>query len=138
MGFKSKNNQSNICKRFRVRGLTFDSEEDYLNFKRLDEKIKQVVQSVKDGSIDLKDYFDNIKSINIEENYPDAREELDGLFKNATDLIIYKDIIFDTENKVGRCFFNKINVVEYSGYKVDSYFFDNINELEYSDIDDIE
>ena len=138
MGFKSKNNQSNICKRFRVGGLTFDSEEDYLNFKRLDEKIKQVVQSVKDGSIDLKDYFDNIKSINIEENYPDAREELDGLFKNATDLIIYKDIIFDTENKVGRCFFNKINVVEYSGYKVDSYFFDNINELEYSDIDDIE
>ena len=112
MGFKSKNNQSNICKRFRVHGLIFDSEEDYLNFKRLDEKINQVVQLVKEGSIDLKYFFYNIKTINIEETYFYAREELDGLFKNATYLLSYEDTRFDIEYKVGRYFFDKINVIK--------------------------
>ena len=114
MGFKSKNNQSNICKRFRVHGLIFDSEEDYLNFKRLDEKINQVVQSVKDGSIDLKDFFGNIMSINVEETYFYAREELDGLFINAAYLLTYEDTRFDTDYKVGRYFFDKINVIKCS------------------------
>ena len=117
MGFKSinkKTSQSNICKRFRVGGLIFDSEEDYLNFKRLDEKINQVVQSVKDGSIDLKDYFGNIMSINVEETYFYAREELDGLFINAAYLLSYEDTRFDTDYKVGRYFFDKINVIKCS------------------------
>ena len=113
MGFKSKNSSLNICKRFRVGGLIFDSEEDYLNFKRLDEKINQVVQSVKDGSIDLEDYFNNIRSINVEESYFYAREELDGLFINATYLLIYEDTRFDNDYKVGRYFFDKINVINY-------------------------
>ena len=112
MVFKSKNNHSNICKRFRVRGLIFDSEEEYQIFKSLDEKINQVVQSVKDGSIDLKDYFNNIRSINVEETYFYAREELDGLFKNATYLLSYEDTRFVTDYKVGCCFFDKINVIK--------------------------
>ena len=128
MGFKSKSNQSNICKGFEVGGLTFDSQDDYIYFKSLDEKINQVVQSVKDGSIDLESYFDNIKQISVKENYPDAREELDGLFKNATELLIYDDSSFEIENKVGNYFFKKINV-KYIGYDYDRYIFDNINDI---------
>ena len=132
MGFKSKNSSLNICKGFEVGGLTFDSQDDYIYFKSLDEKINQVVQSVKDGSIDLESYFDNIKSISVKENYPDAREVFDGMFKNATELLIYNDLSFEIENKVGNYFFKKINV-KYCGYDYDRYIFDNINLIEYSD-----
>ena len=116
MGFKSKNNQtsqSNICKRFRVRGLIFDSEEDYQILKNIDSNIKQTVKSVNDGSIDLKDVFNNVKTFNVEESYFDTREELDNLFKNATELLCYEDTRFVNEYKVGCCFFDKINVIEY-------------------------
>ena len=36
MGFKSKSNQIN---NFKIRGLIFDSEEDYLLFKNIDKNI---------------------------------------------------------------------------------------------------
>ena len=113
MGFKSKNNQSNICKRFRVRGLIFDSEEDYQILKNIDSNINQTVKSVNDGSIDLKDVFNNLKTFNVEESYFDTREELDGLFKNSTELLIYEGTRFVNDYKVGCCFFDKINVIKY-------------------------
>ena len=113
MGFKSKNNQSNICKQFIVRGLIFDSEEDYQILKNIDSNIKQTVELVNDGIIDLKDVFNNVKSFNVEESYFDTREELDGLFKNATELLCYEGTRFQNDYKVGCCFFDKINVIKY-------------------------
>ena len=116
MGFKSKSketSQTNICNPFKVGGLIFDSEEDYLILKNIDRNINQIVKSVEDGSIDLKDVFNNVKTINIKESYDDAWEEMDGLFKNATDLLCYDDTRFVTDYKVGRCFFDKINIIKY-------------------------
>ena len=113
MGFKSKNNQSNICKRFRVRGLLFDSEEDYQILKNIDNNIKQTVKSVNDGIIDLEDVFNNVKTFNVEESYFNTREELDNLFKNATELLMYEGTRFVNDYKVGCCFFDKINVIKY-------------------------
>ena len=116
MGFKSTNkqtSQSNNCNPFKVGGLIFDSQEDYLLFKNIDKNINDTVISVNDGSIDLKDVFNNIKTINVEESYFDTREELDGLFKNATGLLCYEDTRFVNEYKVGCCFFDKINVIKY-------------------------
>ena len=113
MGFKSKNNQSNICKRFRVRGLIFDSEEDYQILKNIDSNINQTVKSVNDGIIDLKDVFNNVKTFNVEESYFNTSEELDGLFKNATELLCYEGTRFVNDYKVGCCFFDKINVIKY-------------------------
>ena len=113
MGFKSKNNQSNICKRFRVCGLIFDSEEDYQILKNIDSNIKQTVKSVNDGIIDLKDFFNNVKTFNVEESYFDTIEELDNLFKNATELLCYEGTRFVNDYKVGCCFFDKINVIKY-------------------------
>ena len=116
MGFKSKNkqtSQSNICISFKVGGLIFDSEDDYLLFKDIDRNISQTVKSVEDGSIDLKDFFNKINRINVKESYYDAREEMDGLFQNATGLLCYEGTRFDNNYKVGCCFFNKINIIEY-------------------------
>ena len=116
MGFKTKSketSQSIIYNQFKVGGLIFDSEEDYLILKNIDSNINQIVKTVEDDSIDLKDVFNNVKTINVEESYYDAREEMDGLFKNATGLLCYEDTRFETDYKVGCCFFNKINIIEY-------------------------
>ena len=114
MGFKSKSiekSQLNNCNRFKVGGLIFDSEEDYLILKNIDSNINQIVKSVEDGGIDLKDVFNNVKTINVEESYDDAWEEIEGLFKNATDLLCYEDTRFVTDYEVGRCFFDKIHIL---------------------------
>ena len=113
MGFKSKNNQSNICKRFRVRGLIFDSEEDYQILKDIDNNIKETVKLVNDKIIDLKDVFNNVKTFNVEESYFNTREELDGLFTNAAELLCYEGTRFDNDYKVGCRFFDKISLIKY-------------------------
>ena len=116
MGFKSKSketSQSNIYNQFKVGGLIFDSEEDYLILKNIDRNIRQTVKSVKDGSIDLEEVFNDIKKINVKEIYYDAREPLYGMFKNATDLLCYEGTRLVTDYKIGCCFFDKINIIEY-------------------------
>ena len=113
MGFKSNKNQSNICKKFRIRGLIFDSEEEYQILKNIDNNIEQTVRWVNEGIIDLKDVFNNVKTINVEEGYFNTREELDYLFKNATELLCYEGTRFVNNYKVGCCFFDKINVIKY-------------------------
>ena len=116
MGFKTKSketSQTNICNPFKVGGLIFDSENDYQLFKDIDRNITQTVKSVKDNLIDLKEFFNKVKKINVKESYYDAREETDGLFKNATQLLCYEGTRFDTDYKVGCCFFDKINIIEY-------------------------
>ena len=117
MGFKSKSketSQSNICKPFKVGGLIFDSEYDYQLFKDIDRNITQTVKSVKDGSIELKDVFADIKKINVTEIYDEAREEMDGLFSHATGLLCYGGTRFHTDYQVGCSFFRKVNVITYS------------------------
>ena len=117
MGFKSINKQttqSNNCNQFKVGGLIFDSQEDYLLFKNIDKNINDTVKSVKDGSIDLTKVFNNVKPINVKECYDEASEEMDGLFGNTTDLLCYEGTRLVTEYKVACCFFDKINVIRFS------------------------
>ena len=116
MGFNSKSkktSQTNICNLFKVGGLIFDSEDDYQLFKNIDKNITQTVKLVEDGCIELKEVFNNVKKINVKESYYDAVEEMDGLFKNATQLLCYEGTRFETDYKVGCCFFDKINIIEY-------------------------
>ena len=116
MGIKTKrqeSTQSNICIPFKIGGLTFDSFNDYQLFKDIDRNILQTVKSVEDGNIDLKEFFNKIKNINVKERYYDANEEMDGLFANATSLLIYEGTRFYNYYKVGCCFFKKINIIKY-------------------------
>ena len=119
MGYKSKSKQTNI-NNFKIRGLIFDSEEDYIIFKNIDKNIYQTVKSVNDGIIDLKDVFNNVKKINVKETYYDAGDELDVIFINATSLLMYEGTRFQNDYKVGCCFFDKINVIEYCDIDSDS------------------
>ena len=110
MGLKSKNQEENT---FKVGGLIFDSEDDYQLFKNIDLNIKQTVELVEDGSIDINEFFNKVKKINVKESYYDAAEEMDGLFENVTQLLCYEGTRFQTDYKVGCCFFDKINIIEY-------------------------
>ena len=112
MGFKPITKQTNNIP-YNIGGLIFDSEEDYLIFKNIDKDIRETVKLVEDGIIDLKDVFNNIKPINVQERYYDAREELDGLFQNATGLLCYEGTYFLITYKVGCRFFDKINVIKF-------------------------
>ena len=111
MGYKSKSKQ--ITNNFRIGGLIFDSEEDYIIFKNIDKNIYQTVKSVNDGIIDLKDVFNNVKNISVKETYFYAGEELDKIFINATSLLVYENTRFYNDYKIGCCFFDKIKVTKY-------------------------
>ena len=109
MGFKCKQNNS-----FKFGGLIFDSEEDYKSLKRVDNNILNIVKIVKNSSEDLENIFKNIKPINVTETYPDAYDEIDGIYPNATSLLIYEDYSGVCEEyKVAIKFFKKINVKHY-------------------------
>ena len=112
MGYKSKSKQINI-NNFKIGGLIFDSKEDYLIYKNIDKNINQTVKLVKDGSIELKDVFKDVKTINVKECYYEACEELDGLFINATELLCYEGTRFNIDYKVGCIFFDKIDILQY-------------------------
>ena len=104
MGFKIKQ------KGFQIGGLIFDSEEDYKSLKKVDDNIFNIV---KNSSADLDNIFNNIKPINVTETYPDAYDEIDELFINATSLLLYESIPGSIEFKVAYKFFLKINLKEF-------------------------
>ena len=108
MGFKNQQNKS-----FKLGGLIFDSEEDYKSLKRVDNNIFNIVKLVKNSSADLENIFNNIKPINVTETYPDAYDEIDGIYTNATSLLIYEEIPVSIEFKVACKFFLKINLKIY-------------------------
>ena len=111
MLFKKKR-EFNINNIYQVGGLIFYTKEDYLVFKNIDKNINQIVKSVKDGIIDFYEVFNNIDKIRVIEFKYNAREELFGLFENATELLYYRET--DIEYKVGCRFYDKIIIVKYS------------------------
>ena len=104
MGFKIKQ------KGFQIGGLIFDSEEDFISLKRVDANIFNIVELVKKSSADLENIFNNIKPINVTETYPDAYDEIDGVYENATRLLIYENDPSSIEYKVAMKIFLRINL----------------------------
>ena len=114
------NNNSN---NYKIGGLIFDSKEDYLLLKNLDNSLNSHIELIKDDCYDLEEFFNRIEEVNVTESYYNAKEELDNLFENATKLLCYEGIEFIIEYKVGCCFFDKINVLEYINSDDDSDIF---------------
>ena len=114
MGFiKRQKNISNKSNYFKFNGLIFESEEDYKILKNIDKNIKNIVKLVKKDKIDIEEVFTNLKVTKVEETYPDACDELDRLFKNATSLLFYEGMADSIEYKVACKFLNKISIIEY-------------------------
>lgn len=106
MGFKS------AC--YKNSGLKFKCKEDYVIFKDLDKNINETVRLVNNHELKLEDVFKDVKPITIEELYYCARDELDGTFENATNLLVFECTHFTNEYKIGCKFFEKIKVIEFT------------------------
>lgn len=63
----------------------FPSIENFCKLMTIDYNFQSIVENASS------DYFDNIPKIKVTETYPDACEELDGLFRNATGCLMYED-----------------------------------------------
>ena len=111
MGFKSR--QSNNRNKFKIGGLIFDSEEDYLVFENIDKNMFKIVDLVDDSIILLNEVFNNVKTIHVKERYYNSREEIYDLFKIAGYLLTLKNTVFNNDYEVGRCFFDKIIFLKY-------------------------
>ena len=99
MGFKRKQNNS-----FKLDGLIFDSKEDYKSLKNIDNNIFNIVKNFSD---DFDNIFNNIKSINVTETYPDAYDDIYGIYPNATSLLIYEVDPSSVEYNIAIKFFKK-------------------------------
>ena len=104
---------SNSNNNYKIGGLIFDNKKDYLSLVNLDINLNSHVELIKDDCYDMKEFFNRFEKVNVRESYYNAKEELDGLFENATKLLMYEGTRFTTEYEVGCCFFDKINVLEY-------------------------
>ena len=71
----SKSKTQNKSQKYEVNGRF--KTDFWRMFKNLDEAFEFIVEN------EWSDYFDNMPDIKVIETYPDACEELDGLFPNA-------------------------------------------------------
>ena len=108
MGFKRKQDKS-----FQLGGLIFDSEENYRKLKLNDFNFFDIV---KKSSDDIENIFKNIETLNVTETYPDAYDEIYGLFPNATSFLPYEGDPSCEEYKISVKFFKNIKVKHFIDY----------------------
>ena len=85
MGFKST--LTGDITPFKVGGLIFPSKYRYEDMKGIDTGAKIILSDLNDEK-DLQDFFNKIRVIKVIETYPEAREEMDGLFPNITGFLL--------------------------------------------------
>ena len=113
MGFKST--LPGDITPFKVGGLIFPSKYLYEDLKRIDVDAKNILSDLNDEK-DLQDFFNKISLIKVIETYPEAIEEMDGLFPNITGFLCYE--FYGTSNFREKCykfadkFFSKFEYVE--------------------------
>ena len=100
---------------YKVGGLIFPSKSRYEDLKGIDSGCKNIISDFNDEK-DLQDFFNKISPIKVIETYPEAREEMDGLFPNITGLLCYE--IYGTSNLREKCykfadkFFSKFEYID--------------------------
>ena len=115
MGATSKSQEINLpsqtSKLYEKSGLIFESRNAYDVLKNTDLNAKQLVDAIKAGSLDMKEFFSRFDKVKVKETYIEASENLDELFENITRLTLIKDRdYFKTELDFSAYFHSKIDV----------------------------
>ena len=115
MGVKSKSQAINLpsqtSKPYEKSGLIFESRNAYDVLKNIDLNAKQLVDVIKAGSLDMKEFFSRFDKVKVKETYAGAAENLEVLFENITRLISINDPdYFETELDFSDYFHSKIDV----------------------------
>ena len=111
MGFKTKSTAMNMPSKHREEGLIFSSKSGYYSLKNIDQNAYQLVDAIKAGSLDMKEFFSRFDKTKVKETYSGAAENLEVLFENITRLISINDPdYFKTELDFSAYFYSKIDV----------------------------
>ena len=113
MGAKLKSQAKNIQVKipYKKRGLLFESMEAYEELKNIDTNANQLVDAIKSGSLDMKEFFSGFNTVKVKETYTEASENLDVLFENITRLSYIKDRdYFKTELDFSDSFYSLIDI----------------------------
>ena len=116
MGFKRKQDKS-----FQLGGLIFDNEESYRKLKSIDDSIIDIAKNgfeilIKYSSDEIEEELNDIETLKVTETYPDAYEEIDKVFPNASYYLSYEENSNCEEYKISVKFFKKIKVKHYIDY----------------------
>ena len=111
MGFKTKSKAMNMPSNHTEKGLIFSSKSGYYSLKNIDQNAHQLLGAIKDGSLDMKEFFSRFDKVKVKETYAGAAENLEVLFENITRLISINDPdYFKTELDFSAYFHSKIDV----------------------------
>ena len=111
MGFKTESNAMNMPSKFTTKGLIFSTRNGYYSLKNIDLNAIQLVDTVKAGSLDVKEFFSRFDKIKVTETYADAAENLECLFPNITRLNHINDRdYFKTELDFGDNFYSLMDI----------------------------
>ena len=111
MGFKTKSTAMNMPSNHTEKGLIFSSKSGYYSLKNIDLNAYQLVDAIKAGSLDMKEFFSRFDKVKVKETYAGAAENLEVLFENITRLISINDPdYFETELDFSDYFHSKIDV----------------------------
>ena len=91
MGFKTESNAMKKQSNYKVKGLIFSTRNGYEDLKNIDLNANQLVDAIKSGSLDMKEFFSRFDKVKVKETYPDACEKLDEIFYNILKLYIIND-----------------------------------------------
>ena len=108
MGAQSKTqaNNTQVNKPYEKRGLIFESRDAYENLKNIDNNAYQLVDAIKDGSLDMKEFFGRFDKVKVRETYLYALQNLYEIFENITALTLIKDEdYFKNELHFSACFY---------------------------------
>ena len=112
MGFKTKSNANKTESNYKVEGLIFFPRSGYYSLKNIDLNAIQLVDAIKAGSLDMKEFFGRFDQIKVKETHVDAAvESFEFLFPNITKLIsINVRDYFKTELDFGDNFYKLIDI----------------------------
>ena len=111
MGLKTRSNAMNMPSQITVEGLIFLSKDMYYSLKNIDNNAHHLLEAIKAGSLDMKEFFSRFDKVKVKETYAGAAENLEVLFENITRLISINDPdYFKTELDFSDYFHSKIDV----------------------------
>ena len=115
MGFKTESNAMNMPSKYTIKGLIFSSKDGYEDLKNIDDNAQQLVDSIKAGSLVMKEFFGRFDKTKVKETHADAAEYLEFLFPNISRLICLSDPdYFKTELYFADNFYSLLDIEYFS------------------------
>lgn len=111
MGFKTESNAIEKQSNYKVKGLIFSTRNGYDSLKNIDANANHLVDAIKAGSLDMKEFFGRFDKTKVKETHANAAENLEFIFPNITRLIcLYDPDYFKTELDFGDNFYSLMDI----------------------------